>query len=102
MRGRWLNNAFVVIDEAQNCTYGQIKMLLTRLGWHSIVAITSDPDQTDLLPGVSGLSYIAERLNTLNDIAIVKLTHSDVVRRPLLPACSRCCECSLKLTNPSN
>ena len=79
MRGRTLNNAFVVIDEAQNCTYGQIKMLLTRLGWHSTMVITGDPDQTDLLPGVSGLADIADRLNTLNDIAIVKLTHSDVV-----------------------
>jgi phosphate starvation-inducible protein PhoH and related proteins len=84
MRGRTLNNAFVVIDEAQNCTYGQIKMLLTRLGWHSTMVITGDPDQTDLLPGVSGLTDIAERLNTLNDIAIVKLTHSDVVRHPLV------------------
>ncbi len=84
MRGRTLNNAFVVIDEAQNCTYGQIKMLLTRLGWHSTMVITGDPDQTDLLPGVSGLADIAERLNTLNDIEIVKLTHSDVVRHPLV------------------
>jgi phosphate starvation-inducible PhoH-like protein len=75
-------------------------MLLTRLGWHSIVAITGDPDQTDLLPGVSGLSYIAERLNTLNDIAIAKLTHSDMVRRPLLPACSRCCELFFKVDQP--
>ncbi len=45
MRGRTLNNSFVVIDEAQNCTYGQIKMLLTRLGWHSHMVITGDPDQ---------------------------------------------------------
>ncbi len=49
MRGRTLNNAFVVIDEAQNCTYGQIKMLLTRLGWHSTMVLTGDPDQSDLL-----------------------------------------------------
>ncbi|MCA8907744.1 MAG: PhoH family protein, partial [Rhodospirillaceae bacterium] len=46
MRGRTLNNAFVVIDEAQNCTYGQIKMLLTRLGWHSTMVVTGDPDQS--------------------------------------------------------
>ena len=62
MRGRTLNNAFVVIDEAQNCTYGQIKMLLTRLGWHSTMVLTGDPDQTDLLEGLSGLSDIARRL----------------------------------------
>jgi phosphate starvation-inducible protein PhoH and related proteins len=43
MRGRTLNNAFIVIDEAQNCTYGQIKMMLTRLGWHSTMVVTGDP-----------------------------------------------------------
>ena len=84
MRGRTLNNAFVVIDEAQNCTYGQIKMLLTRLGWHSTMVITGDPDQTDLLPGVSGLADIAQRLDTLDDVAIVRLTKQDVVRHPLV------------------
>ena len=52
----------IVIDEAQNCTYGQIKMLLTRLGWHSTMVVTGDPDQTDLLPGVSGLADIAGRV----------------------------------------
>ena len=56
MRGRTLNNSFIVIDEAQNCTYGQIKMLLTRLGWHSTMVITGDPDQSDLLSGLSGLA----------------------------------------------
>jgi phosphate starvation-inducible PhoH-like protein len=84
MRGRTLNNAFAVIDEAQNCTYEQIKILLTRLGWHSTIVITGDPDQTGLLPGVSGLADIAVRLNTLHDIAIVKLTHSDVASHPLV------------------
>ncbi|MBB4265280.1 PhoH family protein [Roseospira visakhapatnamensis] len=84
MRGRTLNNCFVVIDEAQNCTYGQIKMLLTRLGWHSRMIITGDPDQTDLLPGVSGLSDIAHRLSALDDIAVVTLTERDVVRHPLV------------------
>ncbi len=66
MRGRTLNNAFVVIDEAQNCTYTQIKMLLTRLGWHSTMVLTGDPDQTDLLEGMSGLADIAKRLETLS------------------------------------
>src|SRR5437868_9622862 len=84
MRGRTLNNAFIVIDEAQNCTYGQIKMLLTRLGWHSTMVITGDPDQTDLLPGISGLSDIATRLEQVNDIAIVRLSKQDVVRHPLV------------------
>ncbi len=84
MRGRTLNNAFVVIDEAQNCTYGQIKMLLTRLGWHSTMVITGDPDQSDLLPGVSGLGDIAERLSSISDIAVVRLSKQDVVRHPLV------------------
>ena len=86
MRGRTLNNAFVVIDEVQNCTYGQIKMLLTRLGWHSTMVLTGDPDQTDLLPGMSGLADIARRLSTLPDIAVVHLGDSDIVRHPLVGA----------------
>lgn len=84
MRGRTLNNSFVVIDEAQNCTYGQIKMLLTRLGWHSHMVITGDPDQTDLLPGMSGLADIANRLERVADIEIVRLGPQDVVRHPLV------------------
>jgi phosphate starvation-inducible PhoH-like protein len=84
MRGRTLNNSFVVIDEAQNCTYGQIKMLLTRLGWHSTMVITGDPDQSDLLPGLSGLSDIATRLERLPDIEIVRMGPQDVVRHPLV------------------
>ncbi len=84
MRGRTLNNAFVVIDEAQNCTYGQLKMLLTRLGWHSTMVLTGDPDQSDLLPGISGLNQVARRLETLEDVAVIRLTQADVVRHPLV------------------
>ncbi len=84
MRGRTLNNAFVLIDEAQNCTYGQLKMLLTRLGWHSTMVLTGDPDQTDLLPELSGLTEIARRLEGQEEIAIVRLTQADVVRHPLV------------------
>ncbi len=84
MRGRTLNNAFIVIDEAQNCTYGQIKMLLTRLGWHSTMVLTGDPDQTDLLPGMSGFGDIANRLSTLDDVSVVRLGDRDIVRHPLV------------------
>jgi phosphate starvation-inducible PhoH-like protein len=84
MRGRTLNNAFIVIDEAQNCTYGQIKMLLTRLGWNATMVVTGDPDQTDLLPGLSGLTEAACRLETLDTVAVVRLDDSDVVRHPLV------------------
>jgi phosphate starvation-inducible PhoH-like protein len=84
MRGRTLNNAFIVIDEAQNCTYGQLKMLLTRLGWHSTMILTGDPDQTDLLPGMSGLGQVADKLEPLDDIAVVRLGDRDIVRHPLV------------------
>jgi len=84
MRGRTLNNAFIVIDEAQNCTYGQIKMLLTRLGWHSTMVLTGDPDQSDLLEGLSGLAAIADRLEAIPEIAVVRLDESDIVRHPLV------------------
>jgi phosphate starvation-inducible PhoH-like protein len=84
MRGRTLNNAFVVIDEAQNCTYAQIKMLLTRLGWHSTMVLTGDPDQTDLLDNLSGLADIARRLEAVEGIAVVRLTETDIVRHPLV------------------
>ena len=84
MRGRTLNNAFVVIDEAQNCTYGQLKMLLTRLGWTSTMVVTGDPAQSDLLPGVSGLSLAAEKLEALSNIAVVRLADPDIVRHPLV------------------
>lgn len=84
MRGRTLNNAFVVIDEAQNCTFGQIKMLLTRLGWNSTMVVTGDPAQTDLLPGLSGLGEAADKLSALKDVAVVRLVDKDIVRHPLV------------------
>ena len=84
MRGRTLNNAFVVIDEAQNCTYGQLKMLLSRLGWHSTMIVTGDPEQSDLLDGMSGLSQIADRLDRVPNIAVVRLAQQDIVRHPLV------------------
>ena len=84
MRGRTLNNAFVVIDEAQNCTYVQLKMLLTRLGWNSTMVVTGDPNQSDLLPELSGLGPVAERLEAVEEIAVVRLTDVDIVRHPLV------------------
>jgi len=84
MRGRTLNRSFVVIDEAQNCAYGQIKMLLTRLGCNSTMVFTGDPDQSDLLPGMSELQDIATRLDTLEDVAVIRFTNEGVVRHPLV------------------
>jgi phosphate starvation-inducible PhoH-like protein len=84
MRGRTLNDCFIVIDEAQNCTYGQIKMLLTRLGWHSTMVLTGDPDQSDLLDGLSGFADIARRLEAVPEISVIHLTDRDIVRHPLV------------------
>ncbi|MFY8143481.1 MAG: PhoH family protein, partial [Caulobacter sp.] len=84
MRGRTLNNAFVVIDEAQNCTYMQLKMLLTRLGWHSTMVVTGDPNQSDLLPGISGLAEVAAKFEAVSNIAVVRLADRDIVRHPLV------------------
>jgi phosphate starvation-inducible PhoH-like protein len=84
MRGRTLNNAFVVIDEAQNCTYGQIKMLASRLGWNSTMVITGDPDQSDLLEGISGLRDMARKLEAVPGVAVEYLRETDIVRHPLV------------------
>ncbi|MEM6538605.1 MAG: PhoH family protein [Pseudomonadota bacterium] len=84
MRGRTLNNAYVVIDEAQNCTYAQLKMLLTRLGWNSTMVVTGDPAQTDLLPELSGLAEITEKLAQLERVRTVSFGKEDVVRHPVV------------------
>ena len=84
MRGRTLNNAYIVIDEAQNCTFGQLKMLLSRLGWNSTMVVTGDPGQSDLLPGVSGLDDVANRFEALPNIAVIRLKQADIVRHPLV------------------
>jgi len=59
-------------------------MLLTRLGWHSTMGVTGDPDQSALLEGLSGLAEIAWRLDTIPDIAVVRLGDCDIVRHPLV------------------
>lgn len=81
MRGRTLNDAFVVLDEAQNTTPAQMKMLLTRLGRGSKLAVTGDVTQVDLGPGqVSGLTQAEEVLSGVGGINFTYLTSSDVVR----------------------
>lgn len=84
MRGRTLNNAFIVIDEAQNCTYVQLKMLLSRLGWNATMVVTGDPRQSDLLDGMSGLTEIEDKLSPLGNIGHVRLAAQDIVRHPLV------------------
>lgn len=84
MRGRTLNNAFIVVDEAQNCTFQQLKMLLSRLGWNSTMVVTGDPDQSDLLPGMSGLAQVAHKMESCKNVGIVRLQACDIVRHPLV------------------
>jgi len=85
MRGRTLDNAYIILDEAQNTTPAQMKMFLTRIGFGSKVVVTGDASQKDLAPGTqSGLDVAIKVLNKLDDIAICELTSKDVVRHPLV------------------
>ena len=85
MRGRTLERAFVILDEAQNTTVSQMKMFLTRLGFSSKMLITGDPSQTDLPKGVSsGLHDALSKLKGIKDINIVQFDHIDVIRHPLV------------------
>ena len=85
MRGRTLDNAFIILDEAQNTTPAQMKMFLTRIGFGSKVVITGDATQKDLAPGSkSGLDVALKVLRNIDEIGICKLTSNDVVRHPLV------------------
>jgi len=85
MRGRTLDNAFIILDEAQNTTPAQMKMFLTRIGFGSKVVITGDLTQKDLPEGqVSGLDHALKVLSKVDDIGISYLTNQDVVRHPLV------------------
>ncbi len=86
MRGRTLNHAFVILDEAQNTTHTQMKMFLTRLGFDSKAVITGDITQVDLEGRVSGLQEVQEILAGIPGIAFVYLDRRDVVRHPLVKA----------------
>ena len=84
MRGRTLNDAFVVLDEAQNTTPEQMKMFLTRLGFNSKFIITGDATQRDLPGRVGGLTAIERILDGVDDISFIHLGHGDVVRHRLV------------------
>ncbi|AEA17983.1 MULTISPECIES: PhoH family protein [Bacillus] len=85
MRGRTLDDSFVILDEAQNTTGAQIKMFLTRLGFSSKMVITGDPSQVDLPKGVkSGLSIAANILSGVSGLSFITLEQTDVVRHPLV------------------
>lgn len=85
MRGRTLDDAFVILDEAQNTTHAQMKMFLTRLGFGSKIVVTGDQTQIDLPKGVkSGLKEAIKNLRGVKGINIMELDQSDVVRHPLV------------------
>jgi phosphate starvation-inducible PhoH-like protein len=85
MRGRTLSHAFVIVDEAQNTTRLQMKMVLTRLGEGSSMAVTGDPSQVDLVdPSDSGLAHAVAILEGVEGVAVARFTVGDVVRHPLV------------------
>lgn len=85
MRGRTLNDAFIILDEAQNCTIEQMKMFLTRFGEGSKVIVTGDITQIDLPPDKrSGLIHAANVLRDVEGLTIIRLTHKDVVRHEMV------------------
>ncbi len=84
MRGRTLNNSFVILDEAQNTTPEQMKMFLTRLGFGSKMVVTGDITQMDLPTGASGLKLVTRVLDSIDEIHFAELTSDDVVRHSLV------------------
>ncbi len=103
MRGRTLNGAFVILDEAQNATREQMKMFLTRLGEGSKMVVTGDLTQTDLPDGkTSGLKQAVSLLKGVDDIAVCTLTDRDVVRHPLVQAIVKAYERAAEHTGKKN
>jgi len=85
MRGRSLNDAFIILDEAQNTTVEQMKMFLTRIGFGSKAVVTGDVTQTDLPAGkLSGLRHVVDVLNGIEEVAFTFFDAKDVVRHPLV------------------
>ena len=84
MRGRTLNNSIIIIDEAQNCTEKQLKMLMTRMGFHSKMIITGDPDQVDDVE--TGLETLFNRIQLIDDSRIFSLKYEkkDIIRHPVI------------------
>ena len=84
MRGRSFNDCWVILDEAQNVTKKQMKMFLTRIGTNCRVIINGDPDQSDLPIGMSGLLDSVDRMETSNNVGVIKFTDEDCVRSGLV------------------
>ena len=85
MRGRKFHNCFMILDEAQNATFEQLKMFITRIGWDSKAVINGDIDQTDLLAkDRGGLEEFLERLENITGVGIAELTDEDIIRNPII------------------
>jgi phosphate starvation-inducible PhoH-like protein len=84
MRGRTLNDSFIILDEAQNTTAEQMKMFLTRLGFNSKIVVTGDITQVDLQGGVSGLRVASRVLANVDDVYFSQMSSADVIRHPLV------------------
>jgi phosphate starvation-inducible protein PhoH and related proteins len=84
MRGRTLNDSFIILDEAQNTTGEQMKMFLTRLGFNSKMVITGDITQIDLPGGASGLTTATKVLSSVDDVHFARMSSKDVIRHPLV------------------
>jgi phosphate starvation-inducible PhoH-like protein len=92
MRGRTFNDSICIFDEAQNATYTQLKLFLTRFGQNTKVIVTGDPDQSDLVTGRRedcALTEVVDRLKGTAGIGMYKFTYADVVRHPLVAAVLR-------------
>jgi len=85
MRGRNFHNCFMILDEAQNATFEQLKMFITRIGWDSKAVINGDIDQTDLVArDRGGLEEFLERLQDIVGVGIAELTDEDIIRNPII------------------
>jgi len=85
MRGRNFHNCFMILDEAQNATFEQLKMFITRIGWDSKAVINGDMDQTDLIHAEQGgLDTFLYRLDGVNDVGIAELTDEDIIRNKII------------------
>ena len=103
MRGRTLDNAYIILDEAQNTTPAQMKMFLTRIGFGSKVIVTGDRTQKDLPAGeTSGLDVALRILGKVEGISICELTNQDVVRHPLVQRIVEAYEAYEKKENPGD
>ena len=85
MRGRNFHNCFMILDEAQNATFEQLKMFITRIGWDSKAVINGDIDQTDLLKTEQGgLEEFLDRLDNVSGVGIAELTEDDIIRNKII------------------